>query len=280
MNKKRLSVAALLIILVLAACANDPAAASGLITVPVIVAPAVPADLTLPTTDEVDADVAVSETDIAVVDEAGNTNIDQIALVETLAVNPSGELNEAEIASIIFMREEEKLARDVYIVLFEQWNLPVFQNIANSEQSHTDALLTLITRYGLQDPVNDNGIGIFVNQDLQALYDQLISQGSESLTSALQVGGAIEEIDILDLQESMGTTDNADVLMVYENLLKGSRNHLRAFVSTLVRQSGETYQPVYLSQGDYDAIVSAGIESGTNGKRGGNGNGYGNGMNK
>ncbi len=177
------------------------------------------------------------------------------------------DLSDEEIEGILFMREEEKLARDVYQALFDLWGQPVFQNIADSEQAHMDAVKGLIDRYGLDDPVAGNGQGEFTNQDLQALYDELIATGSESLASALRVGAAIEEIDILDLQEHIGETNAADVVHVYENLLRGSRNHLRAFVSTLERQAGEIYAPQYLDDGAYDDIISGTVETGGRGGR-------------
>ncbi len=285
MNKTRLLILALLTTLILAACANEPApAGEPFVETVVVEATAVPVESAPVPTDEPGVEevaveemveeTAVTQTDIATVDEEGNTDIDQTALTATLAANPVEELSQAEIASILFMREEEKLAHDVYITLYEQWGLNIFQNIANSEQTHTDAVLTLINRFGLQDPVGTNGVGVFANQDLQALYDQLTAQGSESIANALKVGGAIEEIDILDLEESIGATSNTDIITVYESLLKGSRNHLRAFVSTLAQQTGDVYEPGYLSQEAYDAIILADIESGGGGNgQGGSGQG-------
>ena len=178
------------------------------------------------------------------------------------------DLSDEEIQGIRIMREEEKLARDVYQALFDMWGQPVFQNIANSEQAHMDAVKALIDRYDLDDPVTGNGQGEFTNQDLQALYGELIATGGESLASALRVGAAIEEIDILDLQEHIGETDAADVLRVYESLLRGSRNHLRAFVSTLERETGESHTPQYLDEDAYDAIISGTVETGGWGGRG------------
>jgi hypothetical protein len=174
-------------------------------------------------------------------------------------------LSDAEVEGLLYMREEEKLARDVYLVLYEKWGMPVFQNIANSEQTHTDAVKTLIDRYGLQDPAAGQDVGIFTNPELQELYDLLVETGSQSLADALRVGVAIEEIDILDLEDWIAQTNQADIVLVYENLLKGSRNHLRSFVSTLERQTGEIYQPQYLDQAAYDAIVSSPTERGGRG---------------
>jgi hypothetical protein len=175
-------------------------------------------------------------------------------------------LTSAESEALLYMREEEKLAHDVYVTLYTQWGLAIFQNISNSEQTHTDSVKTLIERYGLQDPAVGNEVGVFTNATLQGLYDQLVAQGSLSLSDAIKVGAAIEEIDILDLEARIAQTDKVDIIIVYESLLKGSRNHLRSFVSTLQTQTGETYQPQYLSPEAYNAIVGTAIESGGNGK--------------
>lgn len=180
-------------------------------------------------------------------------------------------LSQDEIDGLVFMREEEKLARDVYLALYERWGVATFQNIAKSEQAHMDAVLNLLTLSGVADPVAGNDQGEFTNTDLQALYDQLVAQGSQSLADALKVGAAIEEIDIIDLRERAAQTDNAAILMVYANLDRGSQSHLRAFTGALTRQVGETYQPQYLSAGDYQAIVS-GSNSRGNTNAAGNGN--------
>ena len=145
--------------------------------------------------------------------------------------------------------------------MYEQWGLPLFQNIANSELTHTEAVRTLLIRYDLADPALDKAVGVFTNNDLQALHDQLIASGGQSLVAALQVGATIEDLDIVDLQNAITKTDNADIILVYENLMKGSRNHLRSFISTLQKQNGE-YQPQYLDQAAFEAIVNSPAERG------------------
>jgi hypothetical protein len=193
-----------------------------------------------------------------------------LATNNTTARAVSGNLSDAEQEDLIFMREEEKLARDVYLTLYDQWGLRIFQNIAASEQNHTDSIKSLLDRYGLADPATGNDMGEFANPDLQALYDQLTADGSQSVVAALRVGAVIEEIDILDLLEAIAHTDRADIIRVYGNLARGSENHLRAFVSTLERQSGEIYQPQYLDQEAYEAIINSSPDNG-GGKGGGNG---------
>jgi hypothetical protein len=203
--------------------------------------------------------------DITTVEEDGSTSIDEPALRSTIDQMPLAALSAEEAAGMLYMREEEKLARDVYHTFYEQWDLPIFSNIGSSEQTHTDAVKALIDKYGLEDPASSKA-GTFSNAQLQALYDTLVAEGSTSLQTALEVGAAIEEIDILDLQDYLAATDNEDIQLVYENLMKGSRNHLRSFVATLARQ-GVDYSPRYLSQVEYDAIVSSSIERGGPGRQ-------------
>jgi hypothetical protein len=183
--------------------------------------------------------------------------------VSAQEMNASDYLSASEEAGLIFMREEEKLAHDVYVTLYAQWGLPLFQNIANSEAAHTAAIKTLLDRYGIEDPAAGNALGEFTDPDLQKLYDQLAAQGSQSLAEALKVGATIEEIDILDLQTRLAQTISADIKLVYGNLLRGSENHLRAFTSTYQRQTGSMYEPQYLDPAAYALL------SGTNGRRGG-----------
>jgi hypothetical protein len=187
----------------------------------------------------------------------------------------SGTLTEEEAAGLLFMREEEKLAHDVYMALYEQWEMPIFQNIAASELTHTEVVKTLLDKYNIPDPAEVSALGQFSNQDLQALYDQLVETGSASLTDALTVGTAVEEIDILDLEKYIAQTELADITQVYENLLAGSRNHLRSFAAALERQTGETFQPQYLSLEAYQEIISGSFVTGRGGQPGG-GKGSGN----
>lgn len=201
---------------------------------------------------------------------AGAADVTPPANVAVQAIIAPATISIEEAADLQFMREEEKLAHDVYVTLYEQWGLRVFNNISRSEQQHTDAVAYLLDRYDITDPAAGNALGEFTDEKLQALYDQLVAQGSKSVADALKVGAAIEEIDILDLQKRLAETDNAAIDQVYENLLAGSENHLRAFVSNLKSRTGETYAPQHLSQADYNAIVTAsGSQGGGNGGRGG-----------
>lgn len=172
-----------------------------------------------------------------------------------LADIPASDLSAEESAALLYMYEEEKLAQDVYSTLYATWNIPTFQNIAASEQMHMASVKSLLDRYGLTAPTL--APGSFADTSLQNLFTTLVAQGSQSIGDALKVGAAIEEIDILDLQTRLAQTDNADIQMVYNNLAKGSNNHLKAFTSVLLNQTGETYQPQYMSAEMYATAIAA-----------------------
>ena len=197
---------------------------------------------------------------------AGAADVIPTANTATQTIVAPAAISPEEAAALQFMREEEKLAHDVYVTLYEQWGLRVFDNISRSERQHADAMAYLLDRYNITDPAVGSARGEFTDEALQALYNQLVAQGSKSVADALKVGAAIEEIDIRDLQERLAKTDTVDIRRAYENLMAGSENHLRAFVSNLKNRTGETYQPQYLSQAAYDAIVTAsGSQGGGNG---------------
>lgn len=204
--------------------------------------------------------------------DPGNSNVQEIA---NLPAADPGSLSEQEIADLVFMREEEKLAHDVYATLYSQWGLSVFENIASSELVHTEAIKVLLDRYGIDDPAQSQ-VGVFTDPDLQTLYNQLVLRGSTSLTEALKVGAAIEEIDILDLQARIAETNIQDISQVYENLILGSENHLRAFTRVLNTQTGEVYQPSYLSPEAYQSIVVSNTTGNGNSQAARDGRGGGN----
>lgn len=168
-------------------------------------------------------------------------------------------LDANEIHNLEYMREEEKLARDVYRTLFGIWGLPVLDNISESEQVHTTQVEDMLEKYRLPDPVVDDATGVFVDQELAVLYDTLIVEGSRSSLKALYVGAAIEEIDMIDLQRAIDETDNADIQRLYENLMSGSRNHLRAYVDQ-IENLGIVYEAQYLPQVEVDSIVDSPVE--------------------
>ena len=170
----------------------------------------------------------------------------------------SGLLTVDEEADILYMREEEKVARDVYLAMYDLWQIDVFATIAESEQRHMDSVLGLIECFELIDPVVDDTPGAFTNPDLAAMYTALIDAGTVSGPEALRVGLLIEETDIADLRAALAATDKVNIIQVYTNLEAGSCNHLRAFYRNLLA-AGETYTPQILTQEEFDEIIDAGL---------------------
>lgn len=160
-----------------------------------------------------------------------------LGFVAVMTVMSAGQIYAVDFATeeewLLYMREEEKLARDVYSAFKDEWGLKVFRNISRSEQRHMDVIKTLLDRYGLDDPAAGNGRGVFSNKELQELYDELIAKGKKSVRDALEVGVIIEETDIDDLEKALKVTIHKDIKRVYSNIMAGSYNHLAAFESKL-----------------------------------------------
>lgn len=178
-------------------------------------------------------------------------------------------------ATVLLMREEEKLARDVYSALGKKWNMPIFDNISGAEQRHMAAIKTIITQNNLEDSVKDDTPGVFQSEKMARLYAKLTAQGGQSYVDALKAGVLIEEMDIVDLQKAITATDNPQITRVYGNLLRASRNHLRAFAGQL-KDLGIGYTPEYLTKEMFEQIIDSPHERG----QGRNGNGWGRGRHR
>lgn len=204
-----------------------------------------------------------SESDEYAIDPSDYIDPDTLLANEPLK-SVATELSQREISDLLLMREEEKLARDVYQFLYAKWNTEIFTNIAASEQTHMDAMGALLERNGIPDPITSDEAGVFSDEAFSKLYTELTQKGETSLAAALTVGAQIEDLDIKDLQEAIEATTQNDIKTVYSNLVRGSRNHMRAFNRQLVRETGTDYQANYISQEQLDEILSGSQERGNN----------------
>ncbi|WP_445715063.1 DUF2202 domain-containing protein [Flavobacterium sp.] len=169
----------------------------------------------------------------------------------------STSLSQQEKDGLLFMLEEEKLARDTYIYMNNLWGLNQFNNIKNSEQSHMDAIVSILEQNDIEYTILPQGE--FSYQNLQDLYNQFVIDGQVSSESALQIGATIEDLDIVDLEDYINDSTNAVLISTYENLQCGSRNHLRSFV-TAIENLGFTYTPQFLTLEEYEAILNSSRE--------------------
>ncbi|NPA36486.1 MAG: DUF2202 domain-containing protein [Chlorobi bacterium] len=198
---------------------------------------------------------AFSSCEETVMEDVENVALSAESDSDSLSSSESDSLESDVYSSLVYMREEEKLAHDVYVTLFDLWDAQVFENISNSETRHTESIKGLLDYYGIEDPAQDE-VGKFTNEDLQELYNTLVTSGQASLIEALKVGATIEEVDIIDLDEAMEGCEEDTILTVYSHLRTGSTHHLKAFVSNLAAQ-GVEYAPQYLSQEEYDEIINS-----------------------
>lgn len=171
------------------------------------------------------------------------------------------EITPQEAESISYMRQEERLARDVYVRLGERWGGQPFSNITRAEEQHMNAVSDLLTRFKVDDPVAGLKEGQFKDAKLTELYGTLVQKGIATRVEALKVGALIEEMDIADLNNRLHIVKNGQIRTVLENLARGSRNHLRAFAKALKRAGGN-YKSKHLTQAEFDKIANSPMERG------------------
>jgi len=220
---------------------------------------------------------------------------------------PSPSLTQPLKDSLAYMGNEERLAYDVYLNLYEyhQQNSGIeikqLYNIAtNAERKHIAIVQSLVQRYNLnasdltdinETVVSDNNMsattmprGVYDIQAIQNLYDSLYTLGQNSQEDALKVGCMVEVTDINDLDKyiTQAQESNAtDIEAAFNTLRDGSYNHYWAFDKAL-KNIGVTNGCYY--EGDTLLTNKEGIypqnENGQNSQGNGKGEGNGNGKQK
>lgn len=165
-------------------------------------------------------------------------------------------ISDEEKKDLIFLREEEKLAHDVYSYSLKKYDAIIFSNISQSESNHMSQVLNLLDKYQIEDPAKSHAEGIFTNQILQKLYQQFISKSDSGIVQALEVGAMIEDLDLHDIETFHLHTNKPDIKSVYDRLSCGSRNHLRSFVRNL-NDYNKTYAPHYILTEEYNTIIQS-----------------------
>lgn len=183
----------------------------------------------------------------------GGGNAKLITYINSL---PKQAVSAAEKSLLLQMREEEKFARDVYTVLFQVTKVTAFSNIAKAEQQHMDLVKLMLDRYSIKDPITSDKVGDFPTAAYKSLFNTLVLFGVNSNVHAELVGAFIEDLDIYDLENAIKATDNKDINTVWQNLNRGSRNHMRAFYGLLAAQ--KIYYPgILLPKSTILAIVNS-----------------------
>lgn len=185
-------------------------------------------------------------------------NTNRLMLGDCLKITTGAPLEATEQEDLLYMYEEEKMARDLYQQLGEQFQaVSIFKNITNSEERHTARVASMLSRYSIDyRTLAANPAGQFSNTQLQNKFNELITLGLTGNAEALRVGAMVEETDIADLNEAIAATTHEDLRCIYTNLRAASTNHLQAFVRNLERL-GETYQPQTLSEAEYTELLSS-----------------------
>ena len=172
---------------------------------------------------------------------------------------PQEDISAVEETALLKVWQVQKLSRDLYQSFNEAWSSQIYENMSSDSQYHMDFVHILLGKFGI--PVPQDLAGIFTDQEIQNLFDLMLNAGNGSAVEALRMGAAAEDMIIDELQTLLVQTDNHEILIIYQNLLKSARNHLRLFVNELA-QIGINYDPQYISGDDFLAIIATPTETG------------------
>ena len=191
---------------------------------------------------------------VMTLDSHGVSTFDIEVLRRAVTRYPSDPLSKVEVESLAFMREQEQLMHDVYAANAGLWSVDTFAWVAEGEASHSAAVKVLIERYHQADPLDGLTHGHFKTPAFQNLHDSLVAASRLSPIEALTVAVEVQELGIRDLSDQRDKIDNADILMVYDNLLDASQGHLLASMKVLTANGGQ-YVPKYIPQDTFDTLM-------------------------
>ena len=160
---------------------------------------------------------------------------------------PKENLSQENKDILSHMWNEEKLAHDLYLKLYDLYPVETLNTIATrSEARHEESIQNLIEKYDLNITSQDfNGsyntdelakydIGEFISPSIQTLYNNLYDLGSKSEIDALKVGCMVEVTDVNDLDEYINENNiTTDMSIVFDHLRNGSYHHYWAFDAVL-----------------------------------------------
>jgi hypothetical protein len=135
-------------------------------------------------------------------------------------------------AQLTEMREEERVARDLYTQLGRSSGEAIFTRIAAAEQRHLDAVERLMSSQGMDPDAAGTTVGRYAVPDLQSAYNRWLAAGRASDQAAYKVGVELEKQDIAELKAlrvASGTTG----ARVVQALRTGSEHHLAAFTKAV-----------------------------------------------
>lgn len=192
----------------------------------------------------------------------------------------AGKLDFNEQTHLVFICEEEKLARDVYHLFDRRFpDLGVFAELEAGKESSRCAVEKLLRQYRVSIPRVNENVGVFswgiYGRYFTEKFLVVSNQGSMNPLSALYAGAFLEELNILDIEQcpkvivdidngikdaascGMQYTDNPAIRAAYDELLAESRRHLRILVNNIEQRTGPGSYRAQLLKPDELASVLA-----------------------
>ncbi|MCF6259102.1 MAG: DUF2202 domain-containing protein [Gammaproteobacteria bacterium] len=161
--------------------------------------------------------------------------------------------NSQKVSSLLFMFEQKILAHDVFTTLHQHWQKRRFAILLRTESRHLRAIKRRLQNNGLTDQTLNNSTGVFNNSELQELYWELVDRGQNSVLDALHVSAFIKEMDIVNLQSVIDTSEKTKITRFYQKLMSSSKKHLSILIKQIEKRGG-VYKPQEMSEDELNTM--------------------------
>ena len=166
-------------------------------------------------------------------------------------------INQSEKDGIIRLSESTKLSRDVYREIHRIWSVDIFKSIELLEGKDLETVTELIDKYQLENPIEDDTLGVFKSPYFSKLFTDFSEKYDNSEYEALRIAATLEDLMISDLNESLEFSTNRDFIKIFTNLRLSSISHIRA-VNTYMRKKYKVeYKAQFLSREELQMLETA-----------------------
>ena len=109
---------------------------------------------------------------------------------------------------------------------YDQWQLPIFREIAEMEMDHSHQVLVLLAKFEIVDQTGTSKMGEFSWAATKIQFDSLVMEAN-SVENALMVTSEVQEIALQALNHQLKNIVNHDeIRTTYERLVVDTKIHL------------------------------------------------------
>lgn len=159
----------------------------------------------------------------------------------------SKDLSADEKEGLLSLLELQKMQVDVYSVMADRIQQPVFNDLAEQDAKLMELLAVKVDKYGLDNPITGKAAGEFEDEAVQNKYNAFIRTTNFGWNEMIAYATDMEEelIDVIQEQKTK-ISGNMDIVQLYEEILQQSVSDLNA-----LNEEWENYSHIYAPKDEH-----------------------------